>query len=272
MVTFFHRTGSSFCTMPNISLSNLSHDHDKTLRINRSASYVVRAFINSETQQKALVTWKIAQLQNSRRKKNVDRKNAFKSTSISMEETVLGNTTIIQKEISKHTLQYGVYYIEVLVNATGCMNYNYGFLRVTETPLHVAVSTKPPLDNILKGFHRYLEFNASNSFDPDVQKKEQSGLTFTWLCARKNETFGNTATLPVVVPYNSGNRLNVKGCYGSGPGKLNFTGAHAKLLLDQMEPNKSYIIQLIVEKDSRKENVSYEFELKSGNSFHLEIR
>lgn len=271
MVTFFHRAGSSFCTMPNISLSNLSHDHDKTLKINRSASYVVRAFINSETQQKALVTWKIAQLQNSRRK-NVDRENAFKSTIISMEETVLGNTTIIPKEISKHTLQYGVYYIEVLVNATGCMNYNYGFLRVTETPLHVAVSTKPPLGNILKGYHRYLEFNASNSFDPDVQKKEQSGLTFTWLCARKNETFGNTATLPVVVPHNSGNRLNVKGCYGSGPGKLNFTGAHAKLLLDQMEPNKSYIIQLIVEKDSRKENVSYEFELKSGNSFHLEIR
>ena len=259
--------------MPNISLPGLSHNPDIARKILRSSSYIVEAFITSQTQQKAIVTWKIAHLQNSQ-SENVDRKGAFKSISISTEEVVLENTTI-QKEILNHTLQYGIYYIEVMVqmtNFTGCIKYSYGFLRIKETPLHVVMSTNPSLDSILKGYHRYLELDASDSFDPDVQRSDKSGLKYTWLCARKNETFGNTALLPVVVPHGNGKELNGEGCYGTGAGKLNFTGPHAELLLDQMEPRINYVIQLIVEKDLRKKSVSYEFFLRSLNSFILKIR
>lgn len=237
---------------------------------------MVKAFISGQTQQKAHVTWKIAQLRNSHKAK-VDEKSAFKSASIVTVEIDLMNTTTIEREILNRTLEYGVYYIEVMVtieskNSTDCINYNYGFLRIRETPLHAVMSTKPPLGSILKGYHRHVELDASRSFDPDVKNPDESGLKYTWLCARNGEKFGNTALLPIVKPHGSGEVSNGKGCYGTGPGKLNFTGPSATLFLDHMEAEKSYVIQLIVEKDNRKKTVSYEFVLKTSNSFVLEIR
>lgn len=273
LVTFLYSTGTSSCKIPNISLASLSRNPESTHKIYRSSSYTVKANISSQTQGKVHVTWKIAKLRNSNKPK-LGRKNIFKSTSITMEEVDLINTTVIWKEILNHTLEYGVYYIEVMVvmkNATDCMNYNYGFLRIEESPLQAFISTDPSLDSILKGYHRYLKLDASSSFDPDVQKADKSGMKYTWLCARKGESFGNTALLPVVTPQANGKDSDGKGCYGTGPGKLNYTGPNAVLFLDQMQP-KSYVIKLIFEKDEREENVSFEFELKPSNSFVLEIR
>lgn len=191
-----------------------------------------------------------------------------------MEDVYVTNTTVIQKDILSHTLEYGVYYVEVTVvmkNAPDCMNYNYGFLRIEESPLQALVSTDPPLDSILKGYHRHLKLDASRSFDPDVQEVDKSGLSYTWLCARKGESFGNIALLPVVMPRVDSKESDGKGCYGTGPGKLNYTGPNAVLFLDQMEP-KSYVVKLILRKDEREENVSLEFELKLSTGFVLEIR
>jgi len=221
----------------------------------------------------AHITWKIAKLRNSN-KRNLGRKSTFKPTTIAMEDIYLVNTTVIQKEIVNHTLKYGVYYIEVMVimkNVRDCLNYNYGFLRIKESPLQPFISTDPPLGSILKGYHKYLTLDASSSFDPDVPKFNKSGLRYTWLCARKGERFGNIALLPIVTPQADSKDSDGRGCYGTGPGKLDSTGPNAKLLLDQMEP-KSYVIKLILGKDEREENVSFEFELKPSNGFVLEIR
>lgn len=191
-----------------------------------------------------------------------------------MEDVYLINTTVVQKEILNHTLEYGVYYIEVIVvmkNARDCMNYNYGFLRITESPLRAFISTDPPLNSILNGYHKYLNLDASSSFDPDVLKANKSGMSYAWLCARKGERFGNIALLPVVTPQVDSKDSDEKGCYGTGPGRLNYTGPNAVLFLGQMEP-KTYVIKLILGKDKREENVSLEFELKPSNRFVLEIR
>ena len=222
---------------------------------------------------KAHITWKIAKLRNSN-KKVLGRKSTFKPTRITMEDVYLINTTVVQKEIANHTLKYGVYYIELMavMNSTSdCLNYNYGFLRIKESPLQPFISTDPPLNSILKGYHRHLKLDASSSFDPDVPKGDKSGMSYTWLCARKGERFGNIALLPIVTPQVDSKDSDGRGCYGTGPGKLNYTGPNAVLFLDQMEP-KSYVIKLILGKDERQENVSFEFELKTSNGFVLEIR
>lgn len=235
---------------------------------------MVKAFISSQTQGRVYVTWKFSKLRHSN-KENLGMKSTFKSAMIAMEEVDLKNTTAIEKEILNHTLEYGVYYIELMVvmkNATDCLNYNYGFLRITESPLQVVMSTNPALGSILKGYHKFLELNASSSFDPDVQKANTSGLKYTWLCARKGENFGNTALLPVVKPHGKGEEPDVGGCYGTGPGKLNYTGPNAVLFLDEMRPKNSYVIRLILEKGKRKNNASYEFVLKTSYDFDLEIR
>ena len=272
LITFLYSTGMS-CKIPSISLGSLSRNPESTQKIQRSSSYTVKVNVSSQTQGKAHITWKIAKLRNSNKRK-VGRKSTFKSTRIAMEDVYLINTTAIQKEILNHTLQYGVYYVEVMVvmkNAADCMNYNYGFLRIEESPLQAFISTDPPLDSILKGYHRNLQLDASSSFDPDVKKDNKSGMSFTWLCARKGESFGNIALLPIVTPHVHSKESDGKGCYGNGPGKLNYTGPNAVLFLDQMEP-ESYVIKLILRKDEREENVSFDFELNPSNGFVLEIR
>ena len=272
LITFIFSIGTS-CKIPNISFGSLSRDPESTQTIQRSSSFAVKANVSSQIQGKAHITWKIAKLRNSN-KENLGRKNRFKSTKIAMEDVYLINTTVIQKEILNNTLEYGVYYIEVIVvmkNARDCMNYNYGFLRIRESPLQAFISTDPPLDGILKGYHRYLKLDASSSFDPDVPRANKSGMSYTWLCARKGEPFGNIALLPVVTPQVDSKDSDEKGCYGTGPGKLNYTGPNAVLFLAQMEP-KTYVIKLILGKDKREENVSFEFELKAPSGFVLEIR
>ena len=272
LITFIFSTGTS-CKIPNISLGSLSRDPKSTQTIQRSSSYTVKANISSQIQGKAHITWKIAKLRNSN-KENLGRKSTFKSTIIAMEDVYLISTTVVQKEILNHTFEYGVYYIEVMVvmkNVRDCMNYNYGFLRITESPLQAFISTDPPLNSILQGYHRYLKLDASSSFDPDVPKANKSGMSYTWLCARKGEHFGKIALLPVVTPQENSKDSDEKGCYGTGPGKLNFTGPNAVLFLDEMEP-KTYVVKLILGKDKRVENVSFEFKLKPSNRFVVEIR
>lgn len=272
LITFIFSTGTS-CKIPNISLGSLSRDPESTKTLQRSSSYTVKANITSQIQGKAHITWKIAKLRNSNKEK-LGRKSTFKSTRIVMEDVYLINTTVIQKEILNHTLEYGVYYIEVMVvmkNVRDCMNYNYGFLRITESPLQAFISTDPSLHSILQGYHRYLKLDASSSFDPDVTKANKSGMSYTWLCARKGERFGNIALLSVVTPQVDSKDSDDKGCYGTGPGKLNYTGPNAVLFLAQMAP-KTYVIKLILGKDKREENVSFEFELKPSNGFVLGIR
>ena len=262
------------CKIPNISLGSLSRNPESTQTVQRSSSYTVKADINNQIEGMAHITWKIQKLSNSNKGK-LGRTSTFKSTRIAMEDVYLINTTVIQKEILNHTLEYGVYYIEVMAvmkNAADCINYDYGFLQIEESPLRVFnISTDPPLGSILKGYHRYLKLDASSSFDPDVPKANKSGMSYTWLCARKGEGFGNIALLPVVTPQVDSKDSDGKGCYGTGPGKLNYRGPNAVLFLDQMEP-KSYVIKLILRKDKREENVSFEFELKPSSGFALKIR
>lgn len=270
----FLSAGSS-CKTTNISFTSLSQVPESAFEIQRSSSHVINVFLASHTQWKAQVTWKIAHLHNSRNA-DVEGKSLFKSVHIvKQEEVVITNKTTLMWEILPRTLHYGIYYIEVMVemkNASNCIYYNYGFLRIKESLLQVVVSASPSVEHILHGYYRELKLDASGSFDPDVLSADKSGFKYTWLCAQKGEEFGNIELLPVVTPDGAIISSNGKGCYGTGPGKLNFTDSTAMLFLDKLVAEKRYVIKLIVEKDRRKSNISYEFMLKTINSFGLEIR
>ena len=120
--------------------------------------------------------------------------------------------------------------------------------------------------------YKELKLDASGSSDPDVHQSDKTGIKYTWVCARHGEKIGDIALLPVVTQNVSIKSTNGKGCYGTGPGKLNFTSSTAMLFLSEMEAEKRYVIKLFVEKGKRKSNISYEFELKNKFSFGLEIR
>ena len=234
----------------------------------------MKALITSHTDLKAKITWKVAHLLHEDH--TTELLSNFQSTKIvKQQEVVLKSNTTTQLEIYPRTLNYGLYYVQVRVemkNLPSCINYNYGFLKIESSPLQAIISTEPSQKKIVKEIYKELQLNASGTFDPDVDKADKIGLRYTWICARQGEKMENIASLPVITPSKRKQRSGERGCYGNGPGKLNFTGSTAVLFLDGMVVDKDYIITLIVEKDTRKSKVSYNFKLTSTYSFSLEIR
>lgn len=223
---------------------------------------------------KAKVTWKCFHLRNSQREEP-DRRSAFESSQILKEEEIelKKNRTVIAWEISSFTLIYGIFYIELTVqmnNLSNCVNYNYAFLRVKESPLQPVISVRPAVKVLLQGYNKELTVDAAGSFDPDEPNSNESTFKYTWLCARKNESLSNVALLPVVVP--NENKTVAKGCYGTGPGKLNFTGSKAMLFLDKMVTEKDYVITMVLRKGERTTNLSHTFFLKRANTIGVEIK
>lgn len=222
---------------------------------------------------KAQVTWKCFHLRNSQRTE-LDRKSAFESSQILKEEEIeLKNRSVIAWEISSLTLLYGLYYVELTVqmnNLSNCVNYNYAFLRVKESPLQPVIAVRPAVKILLQGYNKELTLNAAGSFDPDEPNSNESTFEYTWLCARKNEAFTNIALLPVVVPNDS--KTVAKGCYGTGPGKLNFTGSKATLFLDKMATEKGYVITMVLRKGERTTNLSYTFFLNRTKTIGVKIK
>lgn len=234
---------------------------------------MMKAFLESHTELKAKVTWKIAHLENSHRSE-LDRTSSFKSIYTVKQEVNITNKATIMQEILPHDLQYGVYYVEVMIdvkNSSNCVNFIYGFLRIKESPLKAVISASPSVNVLLQGYNKELKLDASGSFDPDNQNADKRTFKYTWLCACKNEELRNIPLLPVVAP-DGMKSSNETGCYGTGPGKLNFTGSTAMLFLDKMVADEHYVITMILEKGKRRTNVSYEFALNKVNAFGVNIR
>ncbi|XP_074631330.1 polycystin-1-like protein 2 isoform X3 [Acropora palmata] len=265
--------GSSECQTPNITFPNLRQTPESAVEILRSSKYNIKAVLESRTQVKAQVTWKCFHLRNSQREE-LDRKSAFESPQILNEEEIeLKNKSVIAWEISSFTLIYGLFYVELTVqtnNLSNCVNYNYAFLRVKESPLQPVISVRPAVKVLLQGYNKELTVDAAGSFDPDEPNSNESTFEYTWLCARKNEALNNVALLPVVVPHD--NKTVAKGCYGTGPGKLNFTGSKAMLFLDKMVTEEDYVITLVLKKGDRTTNLSHTFFLKRANTIGVEIK
>ena len=238
--------------------------------IQRSNSYKVTALVTWPGLKRAKVLWRIARL---------DHAATFESSRVVLEvfmDRAQGNNT--SWEITRRSLQNGRYYIEVtasIENLPRCIAYSYGFLQITESPLEAVVVAKPSGKQLFQDLYKFLILNASDSYDPDLSPGEENGLNFMWLCARKDEYLpNNTRLLPVVTPVGKKGTANTNGtgCYGSGPGKLNVTGSTANISLQGMRADTTYVIKLILSKDKRRKELSYEFTLRKMEHFYLTIK
>ncbi|XP_068681978.1 polycystin-1-like protein 2 isoform X4 [Montipora foliosa] len=258
--------GSFSCKVPNISFVNLTQIPESTTEILRSSSYDINALVKSRIpiRKLATVTWRIFHLRNSH-SSYLDWKSVFESSQVfKQEEVALRKETLITWKILPLALIYGLHYIELTVqmsNASNCVDYKYGFLRVKKSPLQANLSVSPSRRILFQGYNKELKLDATGSFDPDEPNSDKDIFKYTWLCARKSEAINTIGSLPVVAP-NGNETLHGRGCYDAGPRKLNFSGPVAMLILDKMESGKDYVITMIVAKGKRKANISYEFSLK----------
>ncbi|XP_065682979.1 polycystin family receptor for egg jelly isoform X2 [Hydra vulgaris] len=113
------------------------------------------------------------------------------------------------------------------------------------------------------GFMTDLEFDASESFDPDFLLLEnQDDMNFTWYCRRKEEEF------PFDYEYSSATLNKTSGCYKNGLYRLDKSIGGFKVLNEDaskisiftdLVQNASYVMRVVVTKDTRKNFYDQEF-------------
>ena len=151
--------------------------------------------------------------------------------------------------------------------------------------------TKSPLRPIISGgsertvgSNHLVEIDAENSHDPDrtTDKLMDQDLKFAWFCHRANETYSLPANLtklppvPTAKPATNGTENDSKdlgGCFGFGPGRLNFTSWNITLNTSKMIPGDSYVIIFAMNKEGREmQNTTQHIDVKPGDPPILTIK
>ena len=151
--------------------------------------------------------------------------------------------------------------------------------------------TKSPLRPIISGgsertvgSNHLVEIDAENSHDPDAttDKLVDQDLKFAWFCHRANETYSLPANLtklppvPTAEPATNGTENDCKdlgGCFGCGPGRLNFTSRKITLNTSEMIPGDSYVIIFAMDKEGREmQNTTQHIDVKPGDPPILTIK
>lgn len=143
------------------------------------------------------------------------------------------------------------------------------YVTINQSPLEVAFEDGP---TILSVFNSTIYINALNlTFDPDVvDPADKTGLTWKWLCKREDEEW--PLSLPVV-PYQSYYGSSEDGgCFGDGPGVVDFKELTLYLDSSYFMALFNYTLELQVEKDVRNASASLFLFVTDGKQPIFEIR
>ena len=154
-----------------------------------------------------------------------------------------------------------------MTEAPGFYSEKTWYLEINKSPL-VAIIGGGSERTV--GNEEPVKIDASQSHDPDTTGHEGTTLNidykFAWFCKRsddKNYTLPTNLTnlppIPTPPPqinttYNSSAGYgpeNLGGCFGYGPGQLNFSLTKIELNTTQMTPNTTYEIRFVMAKEER---------------------
>ncbi len=161
------------------------------------------------------------------------------------------------------TFEYGIYEIKY----SALLYLNHTVLSVSGMETHhnfeLEVTKSPLVVNIVSGTHQWspwnrtVAVNAMNvTYDPDYPDDEDS-LQYTWFCRLINESFplegtDISRTPPSHPPGASINSLlGYGGCFGEGPGILDFSRGEFMLDTQKLHVHTVYVLRVEVNKDSR---------------------
>lgn len=170
--------------------------------------------------------------------------------------------------IPPRTLDYGLYELQFSINMLaepGVYTMEKFYINITKTDL-VAFIDGGTTRTV--GNEDALTLDAGKSYDPDTEAEkklnvERCNCTFAWFCKKEFEDENytlpeNLTNLPRIptppvqnITANDSIRPQLGGCYGYGPGQLNFMKVQDVLNTTKMTPNTTYRIRFIIAKDTR---------------------
>lgn len=131
-----------------------------------------------------------------------------------------------------------------------------------QKPDLVGIMVRGGSSEILWGHNTTLMLAPANySYDPSIPRNDDQGFTnFTWFCKRSGQQYDmNTKTGPAGAEFS-----DKGGCFGLGPGKIEFSKGIISFSTQWMQINETYDIMVIIQKDIRKVNVSISVNIVEG--------
>ncbi|XP_070579640.1 polycystin-1-like [Ptychodera flava] len=231
-----------------------------------------RVKLNCSSTRVAMYTWRVFQINENRRN---DEEEIF-----DVGDTELQGFTMRELAVKKGSLDYGLYRFELNVSMygeRGVEAFDSTILRVVATPLSIA---------IVGGSQRRVPWGLmlevdglSETYDPDVDPWDKSGMRFVWLCRRDYEEYAvyDDDYLEMQSPGTTDESVvheanDYGGCFGrggfdaSGPGSmLNYTSGAINIDTFYMYEEKVYELKYIVFKGDRQEITHQTLEIALGN-------
>lgn len=151
--------------------------------------------------------------------------------------------------IKKLSLSINMYLVSYQVTMTknSITGIDFKFLSITQSELIAEISGG---SLVKRGFEKEISLDGSPSRDLDLEVGNYDGMTFTWLCKKKDEAFpsGSLDTVPVISPSDPKGK---GGCFDTGIGKLAKTDRVVQINTGDMQVDTSYVVNLIVSKTGK---------------------
>ena len=196
--------------------------------------------------------------------------------------------------IVPRTLEYGNYKLQFMIRMVaepGVSTIETFDIRITPSPL---VATIDGGTERTVGNEDPLELNAGKSYDPDTTESGTSldvvncKCQFAWFCKQDDEPINKAYELPTDLTnlppmptpppttnttgnHSSEFRPLLGGCFGYGPGQLNFSSTSIMLNTTKMTANTTYIIRFVLKKDTRSVYTDQKVRVLPGNPPTLSI-
>ncbi|XP_076456106.1 polycystin-1-like protein 2 [Babylonia areolata] len=175
--------------------------------------------VNCQVTQEADVSWKIDQILTDEHFLD------FYFTPITVNYTSAGPFKVSFKPSVFETGTYRVSLNVSMKGIPGLFHTDFAYFRIDPTPL-VAHITGGNARSV--GYDTAFVLDAlADSYDPDLDPDDKTGLYFRWFCRRQDEVLPEEEAPDLVpIPTNiSETDFNVtKGCFGTGPGRLQVGG------------------------------------------------
>lgn len=171
--------------------------------------------------------------------------------------SVVVSTKTSQWNVEKLSLQTGLYLVEFKLQLTpnyGFSSNDYGFLKVTHSPLFALIAYGT---EVLRSAGMMFKLDGSLSRDPDTKDGDLAGMYFTWYCRKGGATSSDNfmVSKEIVKIAAIGSSIDNKGCFSHGNEQLINNSTVVNMVGNSLGFGYSYNFELQIQKDKR--NASY---------------
>ena len=149
------------------------------------------------------------------------------------------------------------------------------YMKIQPTPLSVKIVGGTARS---VGYNKDVTLDAMfSTYDPDVERSDKSGFTFTWYCRKIDEELPMVdgeidPTIKVIPPQDEKDKHAQSGCFRNGPGRLSFSNGVVTIDTFMMEPESINLFRVDVRKGDKYGTFQQAVSIVAGDPPSIDLR